>query len=190
MSLDQSEKATNPKYEYETWGHLTGEKLKSQNDVKPKVEDVAGEFISKDKLENLLNFLEYLQKIKLTPRWASGNSWTVKSKGKTVCFIKIVGPSWFVMYPAFTREKWFAGYDAYFADELKDFVWACNSGSWCPRACKGKKRIILGREIEDICGCWGIRAKNPDGAVLEHSKAVILAIKSFISDLPAENRAK
>ena len=163
---------------------------KSQKAVKPKIEDVAGDFISEDKLKNLMNFLGFLRENKLTPRWASWNSWLVKFKSKNVCQIKIRDASWFVMLSAFTREKWFVGYEKYFADdELKEFVWENNRGSWCSGNCKGKKRTFFGKEFNDVCTCWGIRAENPDGVALERSKRVILEIKKFIAGLAAASKA-
>ena len=160
-----------------------------QKVVKPKVEDVAGEFISEDKLKNLMDFLEFLQENKLMTRWISWNSWLVKFKSKDVCQIKIRDASWFVMLSTFTRKEWFAGYDEYFADnELKEFIWENVKGSWCPRACKGHTKTILGKEFNDFCGCWGIRIENPNGVDLARSKRVILAIKSFITDLATVNK--
>ena len=151
--------------------------------VKPKAEDVAGEFIGKERLRDLMDFLGFLQENKLTPRWASWNSWTVKCKGKNVCYIKFRDASWFVMFSAFTREKWFVGYDKYFVDDgLKDFILGCNMGNWC-KDCAGHKKTVFGREIDVVCPCWAFRVENPDGAALERTKEAILATKRFINDL-------
>jgi len=161
-----------------------------QKETKPKPKDVAGDFISEDKVKNLMDLLAFLKDNKMTLRWASWNSWCVKFKSKTVCHIKIRDASWFVMLSTFTREQWFVGYDEYFADnELKEFIWANNRGSWCPRNCKGHTKTILGKEINDICGCWGLRVENPEGAALERSKRVILAVKDFITDLAAASKS-
>jgi len=159
-----------------------------QKTVKPLIEDIAGDFIDGDKLRNLLDFLSFLKGHKLTPRWQSGNSWKVSYKGKGVCFIKIVGASWFVMLSALTREKCFVGYDGYFSDELKEFVWENIKSGWCPNNCKGRSRIVFGKEFNDFCTCWAIRIENPDGVAVELSKRLILAIKGFISDLPAVSK--
>jgi hypothetical protein len=164
-------------------GYIVGEKLKSQKDAKPKVEDVAGDFIGEDELVNLMDFLGFLRENKLSPRWASGNSWSVKFKGKNVCYIKIIGASWYVFHSHFTREKWFVGYDKYFSDDaLKKFVWENISGGYCPKNCMGRKKTVFGKELVDICTCWPYRLENPDGATLEQSKNVILAIKRFINE--------
>jgi len=160
----------------------------SQKAVKPKIEDVAGNFITGDKLKNLMDFLGFMRDNKLTPRWQSSNSWKVSYKGKGVCFIKIIGTSWFVMHSALTREKWFVGYDEYFPDELKKFVWENIKGGYCPNNCMGRSKTIFGKEFNDFCTCWAIRTENPDGAALECSKRVVLAIKSFIADLPAASK--
>jgi len=156
----------------------------SQKAVKPKAEDVAGDFISEDKLKNLTDLLGFLRENKLTPRWASGNSWSVKYKTRNVCFIKIIGTSWYVFHSNFGRESWFVGYDEYFPDdELKAFVWQNMKGAYCTRKCMGRSKTILGKDFYDICTCWPFRLENPEGVDLEHSKNVILAIKNFITDL-------
>ena len=93
------------------------------------------------------------------------------------------------MHSNFTREKWFAGYDGYFEDELKTFVCENIKGGYCPRNCKGRNRTIFGRQLNDICTCWPFRLENPDGVSLERSKKVILAIKNFIADIPAAGKA-
>ena len=161
---------------------------RQQKVIKPKIEDVAKDFIDGDKLKNLMDFLSFLRINKLTPRWQSSNSWKVSYKGKGMCFIKIVGTSWFVMHSAMTREKWFVGYNEYFPDELKEFVRENIKGGWCPNNCKGRSKTVFGKEFNDFCTCWAIRTENPDGAALENSKRVVLAIKNFIKDLTAASK--
>ena len=160
----------------------------SQKAVKPKIEDVAGNFITGDKLKNLMDFLGFMRDNKLTPRWQSSNSWKVSYKGKGVFFIKIIGTSWFVMHSALTREKWCVGCDEYFPDELKEFVWENIKGGYCPNNCMGRSKTVFGKEFNDFCTCWAIRTENPDGVALERSKQVILAIKNFITDLAAASK--
>ena len=60
----------------------------AQKELKPKVDDIARELLDEDKLANVLDFLEFLKNNKLTPRWYTANSWSVKHKNKTVCMIK------------------------------------------------------------------------------------------------------
>ena len=190
MPDEQKQKTKNPKFEYESWGYLTGDMLKKQKDVKPNVEDVAGEFINEDKFVNLKNLLGFLRENKLNPRWASGNSWSVKYKNKNVCYIKIIRASWYVFHSNFTRENWFVEYDDYFADDgLKEFVQKNITGGHCPNNCKGRTKTIFGKDLADICTCWPYRLENPDGAALENAKKVILAIKNFIADSSAGKKS-
>ena len=161
----------------------------SQRVVKPKIEDVAGDYINGNNLKSLMDFLGFLKDNKLSPRWQSGNSWTVQYRGQTVCHIKLDSTIWRIMFSLASREKWFSGSDQYFADdEEKAFIWASVKEAWCPRGCKGKI-TVLGKEFHDVCVCWAVRIENPDGAALEQSKRVILAIRGFIADLPAVGKA-
>ena len=98
-----------------------------QKAVKPKVEDVAGDFIGGDRLKNLLDFIGFLKENKLTPRCQSSNSWSVRYKNKSVCYIRLNDrqKSWSLDHSQFTREKWFKDYDRYItSDELKEFIWS------------------------------------------------------------------
>ena len=63
-------------------------KFQAQKALKPKAEDAARVCFEEDKLENILDFLDFLKVNKLTPRWYSTDSWVVKYKNKKVCQIK------------------------------------------------------------------------------------------------------
>lgn len=157
---------------------------KNQKAIKPKIENVAGNFVHQKNMENLNDFLGFLTDSKLKPQWASGNSWAVKYRSKTVCHIKFDSMSWFIMFSKLARENWLDGYNKYFTDnEAKKFVWENVKGPKCPRDCKGNKITFFGEEFSDVCSCWAIRAENPDRAGLEGSKKLILAIKDIITDL-------
>jgi hypothetical protein len=160
-----------------------------QKAIKPKVEDVAKEFITGDKLKNLSDFLEFLKNNKLTPRWQSSNSWSVRYKNKSVCYVRLNNNemSWSLDHSQFTREKWFTDYDKYITDdELKEFIWDHINAPRCiGRDCWSyqNKMTILGKQFDAVCNCWPLSVKNPDGAKLECSKKFILVIKNFIADL-------
>ena len=165
-----------------------------QKVIKPKVEEAAPEFLSGEKLQNLLSFVEFLKKNKLTPRWQSSNSWSVKYKNKTVCYVKIITHShnvrvesfWAVYHSNFTREKWFRDYDGYFTDDgLKQFVLDNILAPTCiEKDCKGvQNKMIFGKKFDAVCHCWPIRLTNPEGEAFEYSKMLVLAIKSFIADM-------
>ena len=168
-------------------------RLPMQRKTKPKVEDVAKEILDKDKQKNVLEFVEFLKDNKLTPKWASYDSWKVTYKSKGVCFIKMNQQDefWTIAPSQLTSSEWFANCDKYITDaELKEFVLDNISGPRCTiRDCKGRQNItILGKKFDEVCNCWPIVFKNPTGETLENSKKLILVIKKFITDLVATSK--
>jgi len=167
---------------------------KKQQAAKPKIEDIANEVINGDNLKNLLDFIEFLKNNKMSPRWASVNSWKVMHKNKSVCYVNLNDRdgSWMIRHSQFTREKWFIDYEKYITDaELKGFILEHINGPLCPgRDCWGSKNkmTILGKDFDAVCTCWPLTVKNPDGSVLECSKKFILAIKTIIVDFTTANK--
>ena len=167
---------------------------KKQKAEKPKVEDVAREFIDGDNLKNLTDFLEFLKSNKLTPHWQSSNSWKCSYKNKSVCYIRLNDreKSWSLDHSQFTREKWFVDYDKYITDnELKEFIWNHINAPRCTgRDCwsYNNKMIILGKQFDAVCNCWSLTVKNPNGAEIECTKKWISIIKTFITDLAAVSK--
>ena len=170
---------------------------KEQKTSKPKIETVIDDYICEEEQKDLRHFLDFLSANKLTPAWASGNSWAVKYKSKTVCYIKFIQEvpnsdtpwHWYIYHSNFTREKWFVDYDSYIVDRgVKDFVLNNIVPPACPNSkCAGWQNLtILGKTFPAVCGCWPIRLRAPSGEDLESSKKLVEAIKAFIGDrIPA-----
>ena len=158
----------------------------NQKTIKPSIEDVAGDFIAGDKLQNLLDFTAFLRERKMTPRWQSYNSWKVSHKGKIVCYVKIKDDKgfWSIFFSQFTREKWFLEHEPLFAadDELKKFIWKHVPGRNCPGTkCKGRNWDILEKPFAGVCWCWPVRVWNAEGGALECAKKLTLAIVDLIA---------
>lgn len=158
---------------------------KKQKTEKPKIEEIAANFLVGDNLRNLTNFLEFLKDNKLTPRWQSSNSWKVVYKNRSVCHINLNERegSWMIRHSQFTRDKWFQNYEKYVTDdELKEFILDNISGPRCVgRGCRGRENMtILGKHFDAVCTCWPLIVTNLDDAELECAKKLILLIKDII----------
>ena len=159
------------------------------------IEDVAKEVLDGDKLKNLLEFLEFLKNIKLTPRRFTNSGWIVKFKGKNVCRIRLYVEEfhystndWCIEHDHFSKEKWFVNYEKYFSDEeITEFIWNHIQKPRCPRNCQNKL-MVLGKEFYPACYCHSFCNTNPNGVELEHSKKLILIIKACITDLTAASK--
>ena len=71
-------------------------------------------------------------------------------------------------------------------DKTKEFVWEnikfppCS----CKIDCKGMQDItIIGKQFDNVCGCWPFSVMNPSGKQLVYLYEWIMAVKNFIADL-------
>ena len=160
------------------------------------IQDVAKEFLDGDKLKNLLDFLEFLKSIKLTPRRFTNSGWNVKFKGKIICRLRLYvegfhysANDWCIQHDNFSKDMWFVNYEKYFTDEeMIQFVWNHIQKPGCPRNCQNKM-TILGKEFHPVCYCRTFMNTNPSGVELERSKKLILIIKAYIADLMAASKS-
>ena len=140
---------------------------------KPKIEEVAPDFLDGDKLINILDFAAWLRANKLSPQFKSkglgGACYTTR-----VCHIKIHRDSWHIWC---TGQKGACINDFLTCEELREIVSAslapcqscghqCNSG-------QGFTITVCGQSFEHICGCCPIRFHNPDANTLKIIEKVI-----------------
>ena len=170
--------------------------FKEQKKNRPKIEDISGVLLEGDRLKNLLDFVVYLQENKMSPAWASVNSWKASYKGKGVCYIKIPYDSVDSTNPDSGKNTWYIQPIGYYGDEcdiiitndaFKEIVWSCvKQCNACNGRYTGKKRpcnfgtdrTISGKEFERVCGY--INIKNPNGDVLNFAKMWTEAKKQTI----------
>lgn len=161
-----------------------------QKAVKPEVEAVAAEILEGDELNSLLDFVRFLRDNKLTPRWASSNSWTIRYKNKGLCYIKIDSRK--RLWNARPERSFFDEYDKYITDiDLKAFILEIVNPPLCEnRDCwKRREEAIFGKKFTEVCRCWPFKVDNPEGVVLERLKELILVSKNIIIELTAANKA-
>ena len=144
-----------------------------QKKIKPKIEEIAPEYLEGDKLKNVLDFVAWLRAGRMTPTFGSRSSEGI-SYTTRVCYIKLYNDSWYI-WPAGKKGAYVNDFLA--CEELKEIVGAslapckpcghqCNSGL-------GFVKTVCGKEFEKICGCCPIRFHNPDAETLETIKKVI-----------------
>ena len=159
--------------------------LENQPETQPKIEEVIADFLSGDRLNNALAFVEFLKINKMTPHWYATNCWAVKCKGKYVCQIRIHGCTG--LY-ALKENSWnISKFEFYGRDFLEEFIndeklkevifknvkycsncWGCGPG---------ESMTILGKSIDLVCR---LEIKNPDMEELESVKKIVLANRNFL----------
>ena len=143
--------------------------------VKPQIEDIAGEVLSGDALKNALDFVAYLRENKLNPIWSATNVWKVSSKTFNVCFIRLHGAA---PYHGLAEGEWnispFIGeYEAsLLSDENKEIAWANKKD--CPSCgqCALKLDTVFGKKYDYVCE-GAIRFRNPDTDAIECAKRIV-----------------
>jgi len=171
-----------------------------QKKSRPKIEEIAKVLLFGEQLTHLLKFVEYLHNNKLSPVWASSNSWKVSCKGKGLLYIKIPYES---ANPDSGRNTWYIDPIGYYDDDCKslieddsykDVVLSCVKqchacfGRYIgkKRSCNfGTDRTICGKEFKNVCGY--LHMVNPNNDVLDFLK-VWIQTKTLKYNEPLKSR--
>lgn len=151
---------------------------------KPQIEDIINASLKDDRKQNAMDFLDFIKSMKMTPQWASTNSWALSYKSKRVGYIKINENTgdW---------ELWLnSQYDEYFEElvskenaEVKDYflsnIYYCFNCSACT---PGKDIVFLGKELKNVCATPVIRVKNPNKSFLGFARKQIVLRRSAIEN--------
>ena len=168
--------------------------LKTQKELKPKIDDVLPYFFENDELETALNFIAYLRANKLNPRWSGvHNTWSSSCKGKVICFIRL-GAIWHAEKKV-DKIKWeiapnLINIDSYenkiIENNIQNYIWdglaycqSCVNSDGMMRGCSpGINKTVLKKDITSICGGFyngrkPISFQNPDETVINHIKKLL-----------------
>ena len=159
--------------------------------VKHKIEEVIADVLDGDALENALDFAAFLRANKLSPSWASLNSWVVSYKNQRVCYIRLSGTahyynledgSWHINHVNYGQTN-LVGHESQQLisnDKLKDMVWG--NVRHCVKCynCKpGNSVTVLGKQFDEVCHSW-LMMKNSDVDTLNCAKETVLMRKHAI----------
>jgi len=158
-----------------------------QKATKPRIEDIINQSLNGDRKQAALDFVAYIKSLKMTPRWASANSWDVKYKGRGVCKIQAGGGTWLIR-PSFNYI-----YDdalfAFLADEkLQEPIWSninrCRGCGKNPQDCMKKSVTVMGKEFKGVCSCVLFQFHNPDAAAIDCAKKLVEYRRATIVNPP------
>lgn len=135
---------------------------KEQKASKPKIEDVIPDWLDGDMKKNALDFVVWLRTNKMSPTWASTNSWKSSYKGKSICYVKLLCVDrninnkylWMIETYFNNRSKYYELLESEgLLQHLSDNIWYCHgchikSESLCQR----RNVTVLGKEIKGVCG--------------------------------------
>jgi len=166
--------------------------------MRPVIEDVIGDVLEGDVLQNAVNLIAYLRENKMKPAWSATNAWKISYKTYTVCFIRLHGAaeyhnlkagSWHVI-PFIGEYEDFA-----LSGELREIVWA--NKKTCPQCgkCALKLHQVFGKEYDYVCE-KSIVFTNPDAKSVECVKRLLELRRNDIKEgkakkhkyIPVKNR--
>jgi len=162
---------------------------------KPKIEDVAMDFLDEKRTADILDLAGFLKANKIGARWASANSWTLVFKGKRLGSVKIyyidaeyerlfgksnpLTKSWMFCQRRECLDRYYSMDEC----ELKTFafehIYAKSCGSCfvtCRAGADGQTNLSerkAGYMNPTGCGCWPLRVYNPEGESLELTKKLL-----------------
>ena len=131
----------------------------NQKANKPAIEDVIPDYLEGEMRKLALDIATCLRKNKMSPIWASGNSWKSSCKGKGICYVKLLPETnihkWaVVLMPLDARryQEWV--YNKGFADKFTEKPHYCHGCGRPPgESCGGRRDFTVnGKEIKGVCG--------------------------------------
>ena len=146
----------------------------NQKTAKPRVEDVILDLVKEKHRQAALDFIGYIRSNKMTPAWASTNSWKCSYKGKGVVYVKInCDGDWWLQL--------FSQYDMYLNELVSDETVEIRAyvkehiGNYdpCGGCMPGVSRKSVNKEFKNLCACNSIQMSNPDGNLCEFAKKLI-----------------
>lgn len=155
-----------------------------QKNTKPKIEEIINTMLAGKKKQCALDFVAFVKSFRMTPQWASANSWAVSYKNKRVCYIKIsdyvVGKgSWYIR-PAVEYNDTLADFciNEHLEKIMLDNVHFCRA---CGKCAPGKHVIFFGKELDNVC-CSPIDFEfhNPNTDTLDCAKKLVVFKRNII----------
>ena len=165
--------------------------------TKPQIEEIITNVLNDDAKKNALDFVAFLRANKLSPRWASQNSWVVSYKNQRICYIRLSGTahyhnledgSWHINHVNYGQTI-FSKDDKnqYIPDEqLKNVVF--NKIKFCTKCynCKpGNSVMVLESQFNDVCHSWFV-TKSPDIDAINCAKSLVIMKKHAITNTVKE----
>ena len=148
--------------------------MSEQTKAKPKVEEIASDYLDGDVLNNLLDFVAWMRTSRITPTFANKSKNGINYTSH-ICYLKLVNGSWAIWISGKHRKHKNGFVDDFLVcDELKAVVGAnlalCNN---CGHGCPPHFAIVCGKKYDNVCPCCTVRFNNPNSETLEAIKKVI-----------------
>lgn len=143
---------------------------------KPQIEVEINALLTNKRKQNALDFVSYIECMKMTPQWTSTNSWAVSYKGKRVCYIKLVirqeENAWYIR-PAVQYNDGLRDFcrEEHLEDIMLDNVHFCVG---CGKCKPGTTVTFFDKELKHVCNSpIDFEFHNPNVEALECAKKLV-----------------
>jgi len=162
--------------------------FKKQNVSRPKIEDAIVETLVGDELKNAQDFLAFIKENKMTPSWASANSWKVNYKSKSVCYIRLTGTQFYNV----GENAWHIATFTQFDEHLKELVLSesdtvkaivqnhLDENAPCGGCMPALDRHTVNKDYKNICSCTCINLNTPDENLCNFAKKLVMLRRDAI----------
>jgi hypothetical protein len=157
---------------------------------------IAEKKLGEDRLNNFLDFYNFLNNYKLGTRKVINRReirWSITYTGKKIASFSVHGDSWSIsFFHLFHTRKWFENCEKHLSDEIRSFILTnINTASSCcvKGICQSvENATILGKSFNGrVCGCVPFTINNPNGETLLYAKELTMICKViFIEWLETE----
>lgn len=144
--------------------------------TKSQAEGQINSLLTGERKQNALDFVTYVKSLRMTPQWASENSWAVSYKGKRVCYIKLCKKP--------EENTWYIRPAVQYDEALRDFcreeqleeimlknVHYCVG---CGKCKPGTTVIFFEKELKHVCSSpIDFEFHNPDVDALQCVKKLV-----------------
>ena len=163
--------------------------FKKQNASRPKIDDAIIEILAGNELKNAQDFLAFIKENKMTPSWASANSWKVSYKSKGVCYIRLMGTQFYDIEDNALHIAVFTQFDEHLkelmnneADTISAIVQRHRDEN---KPCGGcmpptLDRHTVNKEYKNICACTCINLNNPNESLHDFAKKLVMLRREAI----------
>ena len=148
--------------------------IKNQVKHKPKIEEIAPDYLDYDDLDNLLDFVAWMRTNRMTPTFANKSKDGINYTSH-VCYLKLIHGAWEIWISGKHRKHKSGFIDDFLAcEELKDIVseGLARCGD-CGHGCPPYSVTVCGTKYENVCPCCTVRFNNLDAKTLKIVKRVI-----------------
>ena len=156
--------------------------FQTQKAAKPTPEEMINQLVKAEHRQTALDFIAHIRAIKMTPSWASINSWKCSYKSKGVVYIKIDSNGDWWLQPFTQRDMHLKALVADEPDEIKAYV-EQHLGRYtpCGGCMPGLDRHTVNQEWKNICAVYSLNMKNPDDGLCEFAKRLIMLRRDAVA---------